>query len=89
MRNRTGRHLPYKNQLLGCASENESHATEPGATPGRHPSRLQRYTATMATSAGYSGTPLFKKLGYRDGMTVVAIGMPPEVQELIESGARA
>lgn len=41
----------------------------------------------MATSAGYSGTPLFKKLGYRDGMTVVAIGMPPEVQELIESGA--
>jgi hypothetical protein len=41
----------------------------------------------MATSTGYSGTPLFKKLGYRDGMTVVAVGMPAEVRELIESGA--
>jgi len=43
----------------------------------------------MATSTGYSGTPLFKKLGYREGMTVLAVGMPPEVQELIESGAGA
>jgi len=41
----------------------------------------------MATSTGYSGTPLFKKLGYRDGMTVVAIGMPADVRELIEAGA--
>jgi Protein of unknown function (DUF3052) len=41
----------------------------------------------MGNSPGYSGTPLFKKLGYRAGMTVVAIGMPPEVQELIEIGA--
>src|SRR5882757_8264997 len=43
----------------------------------------------MATSTGYSGTPLFKKLGYREGMTVLAVGLPPEVQELVESGAGA
>jgi hypothetical protein len=41
----------------------------------------------MATSTGYSGTPLYKKLGYREGMIVVAIGMPADVQKLIESGA--
>src|SRR5579859_7224472 len=40
----------------------------------------------MASASGYSGTPLFKKLGYRAGMSVVAIGMPPEVRALIESG---
>ncbi len=43
--------------------------------------------ASMATSAGYSGTPLYKKLGYRDGMSIVAVGMPADVRELIESGA--
>jgi hypothetical protein len=52
---------------------------------------FQRYercciTVYMATSTGYSGTPLFKKLGYRDGMTVVAVGMPAEVRNLIEAG---
>jgi hypothetical protein len=41
----------------------------------------------MASSPGYSGTPLFKKLGYQAGMTVMAIGMPPDVRDLIESGA--
>jgi hypothetical protein len=40
----------------------------------------------MATSNGYSGTPLFKKLGYREGMTVVAVDMPADVRELIEAG---
>jgi hypothetical protein len=29
----------------------------------------------MATSAGYSGTPFFKKLGFRDGMTDVGSGL--------------
>jgi hypothetical protein len=43
----------------------------------------------MATSTGYSGTPLFKKLGYSEGMTVVAVGMPADVRELIESGIGA
>ena len=31
-------------------------------------------------SAGYSGTPLAKKLGFSDGATVYAIGMPVSVK---------
>lgn len=34
--------------------------------------------------AGYSGTPLARKLGYTDGMTVFADGMPASVREEIE-----
>jgi Protein of unknown function (DUF3052) len=37
-------------------------------------------------SAGYSATPLYKKLGLRPGMKVLAVGMPPDVREAIESG---
>jgi len=37
-------------------------------------------------SAGYSATPLYKKLGLRPGMKVLAVGMPPDVREVIESG---
>ena len=34
--------------------------------------------------AGYSGTPLAKKLGYTDGLTVWASGMPVSVRAEIE-----
>ena len=34
--------------------------------------------------AGYSGTPLAKKLGIKPGMTVVAQGAPPDYPELLE-----
>ena len=44
--------------------------------------------AGIAMSAGYSGTPLYKKLGLRPGMRVLAVGMPPDVQEVIESGVK-
>ena len=37
-------------------------------------------------SAGYSGTPLYKKLGLRPGMKVLSVGMPRDVREVIESG---
>jgi hypothetical protein len=33
-------------------------------------------------SAGYSGTPLLKKLGYRDGQRALLIGVPAEPREL-------
>lgn len=33
--------------------------------------------------AGYSGTPLIKKLGIKDGMRVSFIGAPPHLPELI------
>src|SRR6266702_8723586 len=61
---------------IPCPGEN---IELPAAAPG--------IKASMATSAGYSGTPLYKKLGYRDGMSIVAVGMPEDVRELIESGA--
>lgn len=35
------------------------------------------------TSAGYSGTPLAKKLGIKPGMTVVVIGYPGEYSALV------
>lgn len=35
----------------------------------------------MATSAGYSGTPLAKKLGIRDGMRIAVLGAPGEYRE--------
>lgn len=34
--------------------------------------------------AGYSGTPLAKKLGFKDGMTVWQSGIPDSVRALIE-----
>jgi hypothetical protein len=34
-------------------------------------------------SAGYSGTPLAKKLGIKPGMTVGLIGAPPEFAEVL------
>lgn len=38
-------------------------------------------TANAAT--GYSGTPLAKKLGFREGSRVVALGAPKEYQRLL------
>jgi hypothetical protein len=36
-------------------------------------------------SAGYSGTPLYKKLSLRPGLRLLAVGMPPEVRQEIEA----
>ena len=38
--------------------------------------------------AGYSGTPLAKKLGYRDGVSVFAVGMPASVRAEIAQVAK-
>src|SRR5690348_9995751 len=38
--------------------------------------------------AGYSGTPLAKKLGYKDGESVFVIGMPASVKVEIASAAK-
>jgi hypothetical protein len=35
-------------------------------------------------TAGYSGTPLAKKLGIKEGMTVVALGAPENYAELLD-----
>ena len=35
-------------------------------------------------TAGYSGTPLAKKLGIKKGMTVLVVDGPPNYEELIE-----
>lgn len=35
-------------------------------------------------TAGYSGTPLTKKLGFKEGMVVVTIDAPPHYRELVE-----
>ncbi|MCI5045848.1 MAG: DUF3052 domain-containing protein [Aquisalinus sp.] len=32
--------------------------------------------------AGYSGTPLLKKLGYKDGQKALLLGVPPELPQL-------
>lgn len=37
----------------------------------------------MATSTGYSGTPLAKKLGYKAGTRAHLIGAPPQLQQLL------
>ena len=34
-------------------------------------------------AAGYSGTPLLAKLGYRDGQNALLVGLPPEPPELL------
>ena len=38
--------------------------------------------------AGYSGTPLAKKLGYADGVLVFAVGMPASVKAEIAESAK-
>ena len=38
----------------------------------------------MATSAGYSETPLPKKLGIIEGGSVIALGAPPGILDLLE-----
>lgn len=38
--------------------------------------------------AGYSGTPLAKKLGFADGVSVYAAGMPASVKAEINAGAK-
>jgi hypothetical protein len=37
-------------------------------------------------TAGYSGTPLWKKLGVKDGQKTWRVGMPASVQDEIEAG---
>jgi hypothetical protein len=39
-------------------------------------------------TSGYSGTPLHKKLGFQDGMTVLQVAMPREVRALIDAEVR-
>jgi hypothetical protein len=36
----------------------------------------------MAATAGYSGTPLPKKLGLKDGQAVAFLGLPAELDDL-------
>jgi hypothetical protein len=36
-------------------------------------------------SAGYSGTPLYKKLGLKPGLRVLAVAMPPEIRAHLEA----
>ena len=38
----------------------------------------------MAGSSGYSGTPLAKKLGFREGSRVFAMRAPPDYMSLLE-----
>lgn len=38
----------------------------------------------LSGSAGYSGTPLAKKLGIKPGMTVAVVGYPGDYSELVE-----
>jgi hypothetical protein len=40
-----------------------------------------------AMPTGYSGTPLAKKLGYADGVSVYVVGMPTTVKAEINTGA--
>jgi hypothetical protein len=49
-------------------------------------SRLHRKEGPMP--AGYSGTPLARKLGFRDGLAVYAAGMPASVRAEILSAAK-
>jgi hypothetical protein len=42
--------------------------------------------ALARPSAGYSGTPLWKKLGVKDGQTTWRVGMPESVAEEIAAG---
>ena len=37
-------------------------------------------------SAGYSGTPLAKKLSVKPNMAILALDLPPDVRRLIEGG---
>ena len=41
------------------------------------------------SGAGYSGTPLGKKLGYRGGMRVFVDGMPDSIQRAVEESIDA
>lgn len=40
-------------------------------------------TGSGRRAAGYSGTPLWKKLGYRPGMRVTVLGAPEDYAELL------
>lgn len=56
-------------------------APAPARTPARRPGPS---TGTGTASAGYSGTPLAKKLGIKPGATVRPIGAPPGYRALVE-----
>lgn len=43
----------------------------------------------MPEAAGYSGTPLLRKLGYRDGMAALFVGLPPDLAGLLLTPAFA
>ncbi len=43
----------------------------------------------MAAAAGYSGTPLAKKLGLRDGQAVAFAGLPATLESLLAERAFA
>ena len=40
-------------------------------------------------TAGYSGTPLPKKLGFKDGHRVAFVALPPELEDLADAAAFA
>lgn len=44
-----------------------------------------RVGTLMATAAGYSGTPLPKKLGLKDGQAVAFAGLPDHLTELLRA----
>jgi len=66
--------------------------------PQRRPQSSDQSTGRMArsapsararSSAGYSGTPLWKKLGVKDGQTTWRLNMPESVAEEITAGGVA
>ena len=51
--------------------------------PSSKTAPIQKPSATSAQAAGYSGTPLSKKLGIREGTTVLTLGAPPSYATLL------
>ena len=45
-------------------------------------------TTSPAPAAGYSGTPLWKKLGLDDGQAILALGMPASVRASLPEALR-
>ena len=50
------------------------------------PAKPATAAAPSRAPAGYSGTPLVRKLGWRDGASVCLIGAPPHFLSLIVTG---
>src|SRR5437868_2166630 len=69
------------------------HARRGAPRPGKYSAAASPPLSqpVTATSAGYSGTPLAKKLGIVEGMSIVTIGAPRNYAALVAplpSGAR-